>query len=156
MDKEETSNDGSESDVEEVSETIFGDNSASPINNHEELSKQHSEDPFKIYDILEKQSAGGARKVSPSLSHPPGFSPVKGDKEFPSVVNAKVMNNSQDFFQDANSDSVNPSVVKTGGSILGILEDMIRVGQAMGYSMDGCLKDFERIIGNQGADDVHR
>nr|GFA50917.1 hypothetical protein [Tanacetum cinerariifolium] len=33
-------------------------------------------------------------------------------------------------------------------------EDMIRVGKAMGYSMDGCMKDLEQIIGTQGVGDV--
>ncbi|GJW51802.1 RNA-directed DNA polymerase, eukaryota [Tanacetum coccineum] len=163
--REEASGDDSESDVEEVSETIFGDNSSSPINNSDEMSKQHSEDPFKIYDILKKQTGGETREVSSSLSHPPGFTPevseirkenVQGAEECPSLVNAKVMNNSQEVFQDANSESVDPNVVKEGGSVLEVLEDMIRVGQAMGYTMDGCVKDLERIIGTQGADDVHR
>ncbi|GJT31927.1 hypothetical protein Tco_0922346, partial [Tanacetum coccineum] len=42
----------------------------------------------------------------------------------------------------------------SGGSILEILDGMIRVGQSMGYKMDGCTKDIERIIGMQGADAV--
>nr|GEV15709.1 RNA-directed DNA polymerase, eukaryota [Tanacetum cinerariifolium] len=54
--------------------------------------------------------------------------------------------------QEANGDT---SAVKTGGTILGLLEDMIRVGQAMGYKMDGCAKDLECIIGNLGADDIN-
>nr|GEW05268.1 retrovirus-related Pol polyprotein from transposon TNT 1-94 [Tanacetum cinerariifolium] len=40
----------------------------------------------------------------------------------------------------------------TGGSVLGVLEEVIRVGQVMGYSMEGCEKDIESIIGNQGAE----
>ncbi|GJU56401.1 hypothetical protein Tco_1230115 [Tanacetum coccineum] len=58
--------------------------------------------------------------------------------------------------QEANGDSINTSVVKIGGSVLGLLEDMIRVGQAMGYKMDGCAKDLEGIIGNLGVDVVHK
>nr|GEW01818.1 RNA-directed DNA polymerase, eukaryota [Tanacetum cinerariifolium] len=159
---EEVSGDDSGSDVEEVSETIFGDNSYSPNNNSDEMGKQHSEDPFKIYDILKKQTGGEAHEVSSSLSHPPGFTPEvseirkendQGAEEFSSLVNAKVMNNSQEVYQEINRESVDPNVVKEGGSVLGVLEDMIRVGQAMGYTMDGCVKDFERIIGTQGADD---
>nr|GFC13607.1 hypothetical protein [Tanacetum cinerariifolium] len=159
------SGEDSESGVEEVSKTIFGDNSSSPNNNSDEIGKQHSEDPFKIYDILKKQIGGETRGVSSSLSHPPGFTPEvseiqkendQGAEEFPSLVNAKVMNNSHEFYQEINRESVDPNVVKEGGFVLGVLEDMIRVGQAMGYTMDGCVKDFERIIGTQGADDVPR
>ncbi|GJX07902.1 hypothetical protein Tco_0195834 [Tanacetum coccineum] len=36
-----------------------------------------------------------------------------------------------------------------GGSILEVLDDMVKVGQAMGFSMGGCLKDMESIIGSQ-------
>ncbi|GJS90243.1 RNA-directed DNA polymerase, eukaryota [Tanacetum coccineum] len=33
-----------------------------------------------------------------------------------------------------------------GGSLLEVLDGMIKVGQTMGFSMDGCLKDMEIII----------
>ncbi|GJR11907.1 nucleotide-binding alpha-beta plait domain-containing protein [Tanacetum coccineum] len=39
-----------------------------------------------------------------------------------------------------------------GGSVLGVLEEMIRVGRAMGYSMEGCEKDIESIIKTKGDD----
>nr|GEV22131.1 RNA-directed DNA polymerase, eukaryota [Tanacetum cinerariifolium] len=71
-------------------------------------------------------------------------------KEIPIVVNAKVMNNSQDVYKEASCDKVDLNVVKKGGFVLGVMEDMIRVGKAMGYSMDGCVKYLERIIGTQG------
>ncbi|GJR98416.1 hypothetical protein Tco_0270590 [Tanacetum coccineum] len=35
---------------------------------------------------------------------------------------------------------------------IGVLEEVIRVGQAMGYSMEGCEKDVGFIIGKQGDD----
>nr|GFC60933.1 RNA-directed DNA polymerase, eukaryota [Tanacetum cinerariifolium] len=98
-------------------------------------------------------------EVSSSLSHPPGFTPdvsvIRNEngqtaKEILVVVNAKVMNNSQDVYKEASCDNVDPNVVKKGGSVLGVMEDMIRVGKAMGYSMDGCVKDLEQIIGTQG------
>ncbi|GKF79182.1 nucleotide-binding alpha-beta plait domain-containing protein [Tanacetum coccineum] len=37
-----------------------------------------------------------------------------------------------------------------GGSFLDVLDGLVRVGQSMGYEMDGCLKDLENIIGNHG------
>ncbi|GKF82674.1 hypothetical protein Tco_0244330 [Tanacetum coccineum] len=119
------------------------------------MSKQHSEDPFKIYDILKKQTGGETREVSSSLSHPLGFTSEVSEIRKENVQGAEECP-SQEVFQDANSESVDPNVVKEGGSILEVLEDMIRVGQAMGYTMDGCVKDLERIIGTQGADDVHK
>ncbi|GJU27629.1 hypothetical protein Tco_1166250 [Tanacetum coccineum] len=46
------------------------------------------------------------------------------------------------------------NVVKSGGSVLDVMEDIIRVGQVMGYSMEGCVKDLENIIGKQGEDNL--
>ena len=47
-------------------------------------------------------------------------------------------------------------VVRNGGSVLGIMEDIIRVGQTMGYSMEGSVKDLASIIGQQGEDNIIR
>nr|GEV40542.1 RNA-directed DNA polymerase, eukaryota [Tanacetum cinerariifolium] len=112
---EEGSNDDRVSDVEEVSETKFGDNSSIPINHIDEFEKQQSEDPFNIYRLLRKQ---------------PG-----------------------DESHEATCDHVDLNVIKKGRSILGVMEDMIQVGKAMGYSMDGCMNDLEQIIGTQGVGD---
>nr|GFA12265.1 UvrD-like helicase, ATP-binding domain, P-loop containing nucleoside triphosphate hydrolase [Tanacetum cinerariifolium] len=40
--------------------------------------------------------------------------------------------------------------------VLGVLEEVIRVGQAMGFSMEGCEKDVENIIKNQGDETVFK
>ncbi|GJZ94969.1 hypothetical protein Tco_0667172 [Tanacetum coccineum] len=42
------------------------------------------------------------------------------------------------------------------GSVLGVLDEMIRVGRAMGYSMEGCEKDIESIINSKGDEAVLR
>nr|GEV11793.1 ribonuclease H-like domain-containing protein [Tanacetum cinerariifolium] len=39
---------------------------------------------------------------------------------------------------------------KSRGSILHIIEDFIKVGQTMGYKMEGCIKDFKEIVSSQG------
>ncbi|GJU46115.1 RNA-directed DNA polymerase, eukaryota [Tanacetum coccineum] len=65
-----------ESDVEEVSKTVFGDNSHSPsCNEHDvnETANAHSGDQFDIYKLLRKNSNHVDTEVDPSLSHPPGF-----------------------------------------------------------------------------------
>ncbi|GJX21426.1 hypothetical protein Tco_0224103 [Tanacetum coccineum] len=78
------------------------------------------------------------------------------ENESSPLVNAKFMNNSQEVQEESNGDSSfqNGSNMHNGGSILGLMEDMIRVGQAMGYTMDGYAMDIEHIIGTQGADGV--
>ncbi|GKB37766.1 RNA-directed DNA polymerase, eukaryota [Tanacetum coccineum] len=145
------------SDVEGVADTIFGDNSASSKKYSENMGEQHSEDPFELYDLLkQKKSEVEIQDPSPSLSHPPGFTPVGSDKpnvndhvigeevsqrnkEFSPMISAKVMNNSQLVLKEVSGNSVGGSEVKKGGSVLGVLEEMIRIGRAMGYSMEGCL-----------------
>nr|GFC85010.1 RNA-directed DNA polymerase, eukaryota [Tanacetum cinerariifolium] len=89
---EEVSGDDSESDVEEVSETIFGDNSTSPNNNSDEMGFTP-----QVSEIRKENDQGAV--------------------EFPSLVNAKVINNSQEVYQEINRESVDPNVVKEGGSV---------------------------------------
>nr|GEZ69020.1 retrotransposon-related protein [Tanacetum cinerariifolium] len=43
-----------------------------------------------------------------------------------------------------------------GGSMLELLEELITVGQTMGFLMEGCFKDMENIIGLQGEHGVFR
>ncbi|GJR76958.1 RNA-directed DNA polymerase, eukaryota [Tanacetum coccineum] len=167
-----------DSDVDGVSETIFGDKPSSPNNYNGKMGEHQSDDPFNIYDVLKRHPTGGARDSSSSFSHPPGFTPEEletckenghveaainneAEKVPTPLVNAKVMNNSQevqeivDVMNNSNGESTyqNDHNVHSGGSILGLMEDMIRVGQSMRYTMKGCMKDIEHIIGTQGVDD---
>nr|GEX68645.1 RNA-directed DNA polymerase, eukaryota, nucleotide-binding alpha-beta plait domain protein [Tanacetum cinerariifolium] len=41
---------------------------------------------------------------------------------------------------------------QASGSILEVMDKMIKVGQTMGYNMDGCMKNIETIIGSQEDD----
>nr|GEW96418.1 RNA-directed DNA polymerase, eukaryota [Tanacetum cinerariifolium] len=152
----EESDDDNASDEEGIPETVFGVNTSSNTHINEERGRQQSEDPFEIYDVLEKQKIEQNREPSPSLSHPPGFTPEvtekpdeyatiddvtdgKVDKE-PSVpFNVKVLNSSQDVPEVSHSEYTGQNTVNNGGSVLGVLEDIIKVGQAMGYTMEGCL-----------------
>ncbi|GJX19406.1 RNA-directed DNA polymerase, eukaryota [Tanacetum coccineum] len=186
-------NDESESDIEEVADTVFGDNSASHVNNDGDEEKQESVDPFSIYRILRKQPDGVSKAAnpslsrpsgstpgeheapkdnnqtekeatdfnaaSPSLSHPPGFTQgepetpndnIQTEKEATVAVSAKVMKISQEVSNQDSGCNLGSYTEKNGGSVLRVMEDLIKVGKAMGYSMDGCEKDVEHIIGLQG------
>ncbi|GJT99340.1 RNA-directed DNA polymerase, eukaryota [Tanacetum coccineum] len=162
-----------DSDDDGVPETVFGSNYSPHKHDNEDKENTHSEDPFGLYNLLESKKRGVNRESSPSLSHPPGFTPDDSEKrdegvtdigdnnnnvikEAPMVFSAKVMNTSQDVPVEAHNDSVGLNVVQNGGSVLGVMEDIIRVGQAMGYTMEGSVKDLENIIGQQGEDNVIR
>ncbi|GJV80215.1 RNA-directed DNA polymerase, eukaryota [Tanacetum coccineum] len=43
-------------------------------------------------------------------------------------------------------DLVRKTPYANGGSVLGVLDDIIKLGQSMGYTMEGCAKDLENII----------
>ncbi|GKB64513.1 hypothetical protein Tco_0920699 [Tanacetum coccineum] len=66
------------------------------------------------------------------------------------------MNNSQVVQDDVSYNSGGGSGKQKGGSVLGVLEEMIRVGRAMGYSIEGCEKDIESIIKTKGDDVIFR
>nr|GEY47479.1 RNA-directed DNA polymerase, eukaryota [Tanacetum cinerariifolium] len=166
-----------DSDVESVSETFFGDKHPSPnnsvCNNSEKVVEQQSEYPFYIYDMLNKKRKCVAQDSDLSLSHPPGFTPevsrqkndhrgvdlnTETDKVNSPLVHTKVMNNSHEVHENVTSNgefAFNYSHnAHNGGLILEVLDDMIRVGQSMGYAMEGCMKNIEHIIRTQRFDVV--
>nr|GEX95595.1 RNA-directed DNA polymerase, eukaryota [Tanacetum cinerariifolium] len=137
----------------------------------------HSEDPFGFYDLLNKPFKDADVDSSPSLSHPLGFTlEAQQQKNIPNVSSPLMVNNdtfipekeyrpnvfskvhihTQDAYVNESSSGFStskfPHIKLNEDSILDVLDDMIKVGQSMGYDMEGCSKDIERIIGLQGAD----
>nr|GFB62764.1 RNA-directed DNA polymerase, eukaryota, reverse transcriptase zinc-binding domain protein [Tanacetum cinerariifolium] len=47
-------------------------------------------------------------------------------------------------------------VPKTGGSLIDLLEEVVKVGQVMGFKMEGCISNLEEIIGSQGVEEGYR
>ncbi|GJX51879.1 RNA-directed DNA polymerase, eukaryota [Tanacetum coccineum] len=45
-------------------------------------------------------------------------------------------------------------IPRTGGSMVGLLEDVIKVGQVMGFKMEGVIANLEELIGTQGGKEV--
>ncbi|GJW35020.1 RNA-directed DNA polymerase, eukaryota [Tanacetum coccineum] len=154
-----------DSDVEGVPDTIFEDNIVSPIksvcHSSGKEGEHFSEDPFGIYEMLNRNPTHVAKELDPSLSHPPGFTSVEsqqeetngGDKELPNSAAPNVVNNSEVPANEScngESDGISSLNSANGGSFLDVMDGLVRVGQSMGYKMDGCLKDLENIIGNHG------
>ncbi|GJS24726.1 RNA-directed DNA polymerase, eukaryota [Tanacetum coccineum] len=136
-----------ESDLEAVSETFFGDQ-ADDLNEvvdsaQQSIPKENSYDPFNIYDILNKENKDvNAAATNSSIPFSPGFTPDKPDTDVDEL---------DDQFSTGSIENIQKK--KESGSILEILEEMISVGQTMGFSMEGSIKDMERIIDLKGADD---
>nr|GEW31611.1 RNA-directed DNA polymerase, eukaryota [Tanacetum cinerariifolium] len=144
IDNEEEFDDEHASDINEVPETVFGANSSSnKFSNGPDVAQQ-SEGPFGLNDLLNNKKTGETSKSSPSLSHPPGFTPDfleeqnnNEAKENLETLNAKVMSSSQEIPVVEHNDHLSQKGTNNGGYVLDVMEDVIRIGEAMGYSMEG-------------------
>nr|GFA91081.1 nucleotide-binding alpha-beta plait domain-containing protein [Tanacetum cinerariifolium] len=171
---QEINNCNDKSDVEEVPKTCF--------NVPEGQKGNSSKDPFGIYPLLNKDKNIMEHKINEeesSLKHPPGFTPVGNlneghlDGGFAKKVNEEVAEDDNSFVHTVggkeNSGSVNKmsdsmgscrlkksGMPRTGGYILSFMEEVVKVGQTMGYNMDGYAKDITEIIKSQGEFGVHR
>nr|GFC89304.1 hypothetical protein [Tanacetum cinerariifolium] len=111
-------------------------------------------DPFGIYKILKrKRDTSGVESKDPS--YPLGFTPivgvnVKGDKpDNNSQLDSNMFGNNDKIQNDRGVGNYDTKF-QASGSILEVMDDLIKMGQTMGYNMDGCMKNIETIIGSQG------
>nr|GFA06011.1 RNA-directed DNA polymerase, eukaryota [Tanacetum cinerariifolium] len=129
------------SDVDGVSETVFGKNSSSHHVSGRDKDILQSEDPFCLFtpDVLEVHKDGGGEDDTIAND-------VEKEKTAP--VHANVMNTNIEVTESSigESTSIRTGPVHNGGSILDVLEDMVRVGHSMGYNLEGCMKDIDSII----------
>nr|GFB57272.1 RNA-directed DNA polymerase, eukaryota [Tanacetum cinerariifolium]GFB57340.1 RNA-directed DNA polymerase, eukaryota [Tanacetum cinerariifolium] len=139
----------------------------------------HSEDPFGIYGVLNKKRDGKNidDKHEDSLKYPAGFTPnEKGDVPVEKVDNWSDENRVNDGQEDrvcvgqhvherveVSNDTHESTcsghfkkseVPRKGGSILEMIDDLVNVGQTMGYDMTGSIKNMEEIIKSQGSESV--
>ncbi|GJX88576.1 RNA-directed DNA polymerase, eukaryota [Tanacetum coccineum] len=150
----------SDSDEEVVSESLFEAGPTLNCNNNDgdgivQDEVQKSDDPFGVYDILNKPFVKNV-VPDPSLSHPPGFTPVQSSSDSPLVeksrareMSPKIQNadsranvsnvNGLNVSESINEFSSNIPSRKTskGGSMLDVLDDIIKVGKSLGYVMEG-------------------
>ncbi|GJY85019.1 RNA-directed DNA polymerase, eukaryota [Tanacetum coccineum] len=140
-----------------------------------------SEDPFNIYDLLDKKKSAycDIPNSDDTLKYPPGFTPetdVDAQKNESKVLDMEG-DNSGHKVQDVEQESVTKNnsplnsykndterstcsghfkkcdIPRSGGSILQLMEELIKVGQTMGYNMEGCITNIGDIINSQGAND---
>ncbi|GJY49265.1 RNA-directed DNA polymerase, eukaryota [Tanacetum coccineum] len=125
-----------ETDIEGVSDTVFDDKADSLGHEHtQNLSpneKENSSDPFNLYNLLNKMW-DKARQF--------GIISV--------LAFWRMLNPLMNMLP-----LVSDSKKKAGGSILEVIDDMIKVGQSMGFTMEGCLgskakKDWIKELNNK-------
>ncbi|GJY34950.1 hypothetical protein Tco_0419419 [Tanacetum coccineum] len=150
---------GGDSYVEEVPDTLFEEKGQINDKLDEESTGQkmnHSVDPFGIYPLLNKKkdTTETNNNLEHSLKYPPGFTPNEDSDAFHMNVE-----------DDRNNDYVAESVCSghfkkseapcSSRSILNLMEELVKVGQTMGYNMDGCMNNMTEIIESQGATEVN-
>nr|GEV46715.1 RNA-directed DNA polymerase, eukaryota [Tanacetum cinerariifolium] len=160
------------SDVEGVSDTVFGDQDDKPGQEQAPIQSpkdnELSSDPFYLYDLLNKQDKGETNfGLGSSIPFPPIFTPerinTRNDAQEDIVsdhdkskcrfdgFSSRIIKGDQPLNEHLSSES--PYVrhgYKKGGFVLEVLDDMIKIGQTIGFFMEGCKKDIENIIGLLG------
>nr|GFA21456.1 RNA-directed DNA polymerase, eukaryota [Tanacetum cinerariifolium] len=167
-----------ESDDDYVSNTKFDDQEVKMKHGFTEkcssAEKEVLSDPFNLNELLNRRGSKPKDTtnsgVESSLPFLPGFTPDKdkcqddvpnndhGDAGVKSPIPSHSKDLSPRVMEDAQPTNAHESNKGekdpiSGGSILEVLENMIKVGNAMGFSMEGCSNDIVNIIGSQG---VHR
>nr|GEV82756.1 nucleotide-binding alpha-beta plait domain-containing protein [Tanacetum cinerariifolium] len=145
-------NDGGEvPDIDEVPETDFEETDG--------LKVGQSDDPFGIYSLLNKKKSAAPKDGNDEDQRPkfpPGFTPDMISQE------AETNGIRPRASKIANSDSIGPGRFKksvapcNGGSILSLMVEVVRVGQTVGYKIEGCVNNITEIIESQGAAEGYR
>nr|GEV71324.1 RNA-directed DNA polymerase, eukaryota [Tanacetum cinerariifolium] len=123
-----------------VPDTIFSPIQEEPKHGNKsnfEEGEIQSEDPFHIYDLLVKKPKNDNKEEKSSkatLKYPLGFTPddvlrTKDVQDVDDVVEVQENTQKSQFKRSVG--------LQTGGSILQVMEDLVKVGQTMGYRMEG-------------------
>ncbi|GJS18522.1 hypothetical protein Tco_0412994 [Tanacetum coccineum] len=131
----------SESDVEGIPETVFENEKDSPNETQSqniESVKAQSEDPFNVYDILNKkhENVFAGENINSQKD-------VKSNNVNHTLKEDGEVSACSGHFQKA-------TTPRSQGS------ELVKVGHTMGYKMDGCIKNIEEIIESQGVNEVIR
>nr|GEV92958.1 RNA-directed DNA polymerase, eukaryota [Tanacetum cinerariifolium] len=118
--------------------------------NGDDDSEVVSSDPFRLNELIQNHGKGdsNAEKDS-SIPFPLRYTPDIVHSQSPVLEEhekdtSRVMEDAQHVNVHASSGV--ESKTKTGGSVLEILDGIIKVGHAMGFNMEGCINDIKSII----------
>ncbi|GJS12352.1 RNA-directed DNA polymerase, eukaryota [Tanacetum coccineum] len=105
----------------------------------------HYDDPFKIYDLLNKKKviSNGVEHSDGNLKYPPRFTPMNATKVNSNSVDKDSREEKECDQNCYKNEEVSVTKKKRSSSIL---EEDRDVGHAMGYKMKGCVKNIEEVI----------
>ncbi|GKC31884.1 hypothetical protein Tco_1039178, partial [Tanacetum coccineum] len=126
-DQNDEESDSEDEECEEVFKKDFGESD-------EEVQGENDVSRVSDTDVEEENPKSKDGVVS---SDPPGFTPRENDVENVEMDNQK--DNCDGEFRESEGS-------QKGGSILSLMDKLVKVGQTMGYNMDGCMKNIEEII----------
>ncbi|GKD50747.1 RNA-directed DNA polymerase, eukaryota, reverse transcriptase zinc-binding domain protein [Tanacetum coccineum] len=138
----------------------------------------YSDDPFNLYDLLKKKRDDGNGDVQSdnTLKFPTGFTPKDGTHAYSKSSN-KSKREAEEGMYKFNGEEVDPDVrekvftqrskeetqgstcsghfkkvefTRSGGSILNLMDEVVKVGQTIGYKIEGCIINIEEIIESRG------
>ncbi|GKA07213.1 hypothetical protein Tco_0686437 [Tanacetum coccineum] len=126
----------------------------------------NSLDPFELYSLLNKkrnvEEKMDKSNETMSILFPPGFTPcdeteIECDKKSIGNNEGSGSGNEKGESVSIGSRKNNKIEIKrTGGSLLTVMEELIKVGKTMGYNIEGCMKNIEEIIEVQGGKEVFK
>ncbi|GJS36384.1 RNA-directed DNA polymerase, eukaryota, reverse transcriptase zinc-binding domain protein [Tanacetum coccineum] len=159
------------SDEEGVPDTIFEDEDLVKSfveGNQPDKNMDKSEDPFNLYSLLNRKDPleKNVNISDSTLKYPPGFTPSVRNSDEVRPENKEEVNDAYSECCENNNSKGNGNesissghfkvseIPRTGGSMIGLLEEVVKVGQVMGYKMEGCISNMEEIIGSQGVEEA--
>ncbi|GKE16075.1 hypothetical protein Tco_1423652, partial [Tanacetum coccineum] len=149
-----------ESDVEEVSDTIF-ENEQYQAHKKDDLNVGQndirSKDLFRFTPTVTTEVQYNAFKNS-KIEGDECFQNIHDDKVAYEVKKACLLSNSKDDREESicSGHFKKAKLPRSGGLMLQLIDDLVKVGQTMRYNMEGYLKNIEEIINSQGVNDDHR
>nr|GEY59526.1 RNA-directed DNA polymerase, eukaryota [Tanacetum cinerariifolium] len=145
---------GGESDSEAIPETRFEDE---PMDKFDDINSIPHSKPYPTYPPGFTPNDNAEDNINTSNVEPVerGHNGDKEEEEFVVSQNQDINDTDVDANESTCSGHFKKSTgPRTGGSIIQLIEDLVNVGQTMGYDMMGCMKNIENIIESQGGTQV--
>nr|GFB38244.1 nucleotide-binding alpha-beta plait domain-containing protein [Tanacetum cinerariifolium] len=151
-----------ENNVSVVPDTVREEENVQVEVEGNDLKENNFDDPFNLYPLLNKKKNTEKSNNTESIQYPPGFTPcdVKAaglDKNTTKINESSGVGGEKlDSVSVGSRNCKNVDIKRTRGSLLNVMEELIKVGKTMGYNMEGCMKNIEEIIEIQGVEEVFR
>nr|GEV08903.1 RNA-directed DNA polymerase, eukaryota [Tanacetum cinerariifolium] len=135
-----------DNDVERISETVF------PVDDQKDINKEEGEIDQKQENINKEEENYDEKNI---LAGGESVNMADPADRVGSYKNCKFPKNSDESGDNSISSGhfKNFELPRTGGSILGVLEEVIKVGTVMGYKLEGCMSNIAEIIEAKGVEE---